>query len=116
MRASQPRAQNELRPDGFRRGEWGPSLFGAEDDHPVGQIVGGESNRHSVAEDHSNAELSHATAELSPDFRPSISLDLELTTSEHIADEAIELDVVIALLIAVAIEIAPLLLAPLSAA
>ena len=69
-------------------------LLRSVDDHSVGQIVRGKSDRDPVAEDDSNAELSHAATELGA-HGSRVGRHLKLSASENLCDHTVELDVIL---------------------
>ncbi len=72
----------------------------------MGQIVGGKRDRDVIAEDHADAELSHSPTELGA-YGTRVGLNLELSTGEDVADNALELDVIVTLILTVKVAVLP---------
>jgi hypothetical protein len=71
-------------------------LFQAVSDHSVRQVVRGQSHRNPIAQNHANAVLTHATAELRTYDRTGVGLHFELPAGEDVGDNAVELYMIIA--------------------
>jgi hypothetical protein len=68
----------------------------AVNDHAVRQVVRRQRYSDPVAQDHADAVLAHAAAELGTHDGACVGLDLELTAGEDLRNYAIELYMVIA--------------------
>jgi hypothetical protein len=62
----------------------------------VGQVVGRKRDRDAVAKNHTNAVLTHATAELRAYDRTGVSLHFKLPAGEDVGYDAVELYMIIA--------------------
>ena len=62
----------------------------------MGQVVGRERYRDAIAENHTNAVLAHATAELRAYDRTGVRLHFELPAGEDVGYDAVELYMIIA--------------------
>ena len=60
------------------------------------QIVRRQRDRNSIAENHANAILAHATAKLCTYDRTGVRLHFELPSGEDVGDDAVELYMIIA--------------------
>ncbi|MFM2419355.1 MAG: hypothetical protein RL385_4078, partial [Pseudomonadota bacterium] len=87
----------------------------SENDHAMAEIVRGKRNRDTVAQNNANAVLAHAPAQTCPYDCSGVCLDLELPAGKDLSDYAVQLDVVVAnvLVLAIAVGVVIVSTAPL---